>query len=373
MKPTLFRCSSIGKLMTAPASIDPALITPEVEAIQAKKERTDEEKALLEDLKLRTLSEGAKTYIRELVRQEIWGVDFSFSSKYTEKGKAVEAEGLALLNRVRGLTLAKNTERRSDGQITGEADTVDLGPRRCGHDLKCSWSLQTFPAFVRDCQDSLYEWQMRGYMRLWDVDRWEVNYAMVNTPEELLGQYEPQQLHLVEHIPEHMRLTTWAIERDRALEAQMDVKLELARAYYAQCIAEFTATHPEPAPAARDAAPPQPELICFDLATQSDLHVEVEMAPIPALQPAPPATTQPAALDQLQLQELVASGQTLKLGQINARLGIFEISATTANAVGVQTVKDRGAVHMPATSFAAFCDGLIAHIADVRDSFQAQP
>jgi hypothetical protein len=84
------------------------------------------------------------------------------------------------------------------------------------------------------------------------------------------------------------------------------------------------------------------------------------MAPIPALQPAPPAATQPAVLDQLQLQELVASGQTLTLGQTNARLGIFEISAATADAVGVQTVEDRGAVHMPATSFAAFCDGLIA-------------
>ncbi|WP_392457132.1 hypothetical protein [Delftia tsuruhatensis] len=358
--------------MTAPASIDPALITPEVEAIQAKKERTDQEKALLEDLKLRTLSEGAKTYIRELVRQEIWGVDFNFSSKYTEKGKAVEAEGLALLNRVRGLTLIKNTERRSDGQITGEADTVDL-VRRCGHDLKCSWSLQTFPAFVRDCEDSLYAWQMRGYMRLWNLDRWEVNYAMVDTPEELLGPYEPQELHLVSHLPEHLRLTTWAIERDRTLEAQMDIKLELARTYYAQCIAEFAATHPEPAPAASAEASPQPELIGFDLATQPDLHIEVEIAPIPTPQPEPPAAPQPAALDQQQLQELVACGQTLKLGQINARLGIFEISATTANAVGVQTVKDRGAVHMPATSFAAFCNGLIAHITDVRDSFQAQP
>jgi hypothetical protein len=170
-----------------------------------------------------------------------------------------------------------------------------------------------------------------------------------------------------------MRLTTWTIERDRALEAQMDVKLELARAYYAQCIAEFAVTHPEPAPAVRDEAPPQPELIGFDLATQPDLHAEVDIAPVPALQPAPPAAPSPAALDQQQLQELVSSGQTLKLGQINARLGIFEISATTANAVGVQTVKDRGAVHMPATSFAAFCDGLIAHITDVRDSFQALP
>ena len=373
MREILFRCSSIGKLMTAPVSIDPALITPEVEAIQTKKKRTDEEKALLERLKLGTLSETAKTYIRELVRQELWGVNFEVSSKYTDKGLAVEAEGLALLNRVRGLALVKNTERRSDGQITGEADTVDLGPRRCGHDLKCSWSLQTFPAFVRDCEDSLYAWQMRGYMRLWDLERWEVNYAMVDTPEELLGPYEPQELHLVSHLPEHLRLTTWAIERDRTLEAQMDIKLELARAYYAQCIAEFAATHPEPAPAASDEAPPQPELIGFDLATQPDLHVEVEIAPIPTPQSEPPAAPQPAGLDQQQLQELVASGQTLKLGQINARLGILEVSAITANAVGVQTVKERGAVHMPASSFTAFCNGLIAHITDVRDSYQAQP
>ncbi|WP_245587289.1 hypothetical protein [Comamonas composti] len=80
MREILFRCSSIGKLMAAPVSIAPALITPEVKAIQVKKVRTDDEKAVLEELKLRTLSEGAKTYIRELVRQELWGVDFEVSS-----------------------------------------------------------------------------------------------------------------------------------------------------------------------------------------------------------------------------------------------------------------------------------------------------
>lgn len=247
MREILFRCSSIGKLMTEPKSIDPALITPDVQTIIDSRKRSDDDKAALEALKMRTLSEGAKTYIRELVRQEVWGVDFEVSSKYTDKGLAVEAESLALLNRVRGLALVKNTERRDDGLITGEADTVDLGPRRCGHDLKSSWSLQTFPAFVKDCEDSLYAWQMRGYMRLWDLDRWEVNYAMVDTPEELLGPYEPQELHLVSHIPEHLRLTTWCIERDRELERQMDVKLLAARAYYAQCVEEFAATHPEPA------------------------------------------------------------------------------------------------------------------------------
>lgn len=289
MREILFRCSSIGKLMTEPKSIDPALITPDVQTIIDSRKRSDEDKALLEALKLRTLSEGAKTYIRELVRQEIWGVDFEVSSKYTDKGLAVEAESLALLNRVRGLALVKNAERRDDGLITGEADTVDLGPRRCGHDLKSSWSLQTFPAFVKDCEDALYAWQMRGYMRLWDLDRWEVNYAMVDTPEELLGPYEPQELHLVSHLPEHLRLTTWAIERDRELERQMDVKLLAARAYYAHCVEEFAATHPEPAHFAAlgaDAA-----------ATTAQVLATAKRPPAAARQPAPqPKAAAPAAV-----------------------------------------------------------------------------
>ena len=293
MREILFRCSSIGKLMTEPKSIDPALITPDVQTIIDSRKRSDDDKAVLEALKLRTLSEGAKTYIRELVRQEIWGVDFEVSSKYTDKGLAVEAEGLALLNRVRGLALVKNAERRDDGLITGESDTVDLGPRRCGHDLKCSWSLQTFPAFVRDCEDSLYAWQMRGYMRLWDLDRWEVNYTMVDTPEDLLGPYEPQELHLVSHIPEHLRLTTWAIERDRELERQMDVKLLAARAYYAQCVEEFAATHPEPAHFAALGA----DAAAAAAAATAQILATAQRPPAAPRQPAPqPKAAAPAAV-----------------------------------------------------------------------------
>jgi len=77
MREILFRCSSIGKLMGAPVSIDPSMVTPDVQKILDSKKRTDEEKARIEGLKLRTLSEGAKTYVRELVRQEIWGKPWS--------------------------------------------------------------------------------------------------------------------------------------------------------------------------------------------------------------------------------------------------------------------------------------------------------
>ena len=212
MREDLIRCSSLGKIMTEPKT--------KVEGV---------------------LSVGAKTYIRELAQQEILGIDFEFSGKEIEKGLEVEDASIALLNRVRKLSLTKNAERKSNGLITGECDLYDAGRKR-GHDLKSSWSAKTFPGWVKDCEDRLYEWQMRGYMLLWDADEWEVNYALVDTPERLIG-YEPLQMHIVNHIPEYMRLTTWLIERDFTKERAIKEKVEAAQIYYREVIAEFDQQH----------------------------------------------------------------------------------------------------------------------------------
>jgi len=208
----LIRCSSLGKIMTEPKT--------KAEGV---------------------LSVGARTYIRELAQQEIFGIDFTFSSKEIEKGIEVEEQSIALLNRVRGLALAKNSERKNNGLITGECDLYDAARKR-GHDLKSSWSAKTFPGWVKDCEDKLYEWQMRGYMMLWGADEWEVNYALVDTPERLIG-YEDMCMHLVGHIPEHQRLTSWVIQRDDAKEALIREKVEAAQDYYAQAIFEFEEHH----------------------------------------------------------------------------------------------------------------------------------
>lgn len=208
----LFRCSSIGKLMTEPRS---------------KSEGP--------------LSVGAKTYIRELAAQEIFGVDFEVSSKPMEKGIECEEESIQLLNRVRGLSLSKNTERKTNDFITGEADLFHAEAKR-GHDIKSSWSIATFPICVDDCEDKLYEWQMRGYMALWDADEWEVNYCLVDTPDRLVT-FEPMQLHVVSHIPEHMRVTTWTVKRDAEKEAAIFEKVKFAREYFNQVIEEFDKAH----------------------------------------------------------------------------------------------------------------------------------
>ena len=212
MSELLIRCSSIGKLMTEP---------------KTKAEGP--------------LSVGAKTHIRNLVAQEIFGVDFEVSSKEMEKGILLEPDAIALLNRVRGMNLVKNTERKQNAWLTGECDLFNP-PGRRGHDLKVSWSVATFPIVVLDCEDKLYEWQMRGYMQLWDADEWEVNYALLSTPEHLC-RYEPPSMHFVDHIPDHMRLTTWLVKRDADKERAMAEKVRAARDYYAEVLADFDRIH----------------------------------------------------------------------------------------------------------------------------------
>lgn len=208
----LFRCSSIGKLMTEP---------------KTKAEGP--------------LSVGAKTYIRTLVSEEIFGIDFEVTSKPMEKGIRMEGEAIQLLNRVRGLNLEKNTERRFDEFITGEADLFNVAAMR-GHDLKCAWSVATFPIVVKDCEDKVYEWQMRGYMRLWKAKEWSVDYALLSTPEDLC-KWEPQTMHFVDHIPEHMRLTSWTVTHCQEKEDAMIEKVKAAREYYALVVEEFASTH----------------------------------------------------------------------------------------------------------------------------------
>jgi len=169
------------------------------------------------------------------------GIEDVITSKEMEKGIECEPESIALLNRVLGLSLVKNTERRTRHGITGECDLFDA-PARRGYDLKTSWSSRTWPAFVADAEDPVYEWQARAYMMLWDADEWEIDYALIDTPERLIG-YEDFSMHTVGHIPEHMRLTRWIIPRDFDKERLMIERVAAAREFLGDAIREFDQTH----------------------------------------------------------------------------------------------------------------------------------
>lgn len=185
------------------------------------------------------LSVGAKTAITTMAKEFIYGYDTIITSKYMDKGLQVEDRSIALLNSVLFTNYVKNTERRTNDWITGECDIV--GSDRI-HDIKSSWSLSTFPVLASQGKDTTYEWQGRAYMMLWDMDTFEIDYCMVNTPDSLIG-YEPYNIHIVEHIAPELRVTRVVYQRDKELEDKIKLKVDAARKYYEHVIKEISHQH----------------------------------------------------------------------------------------------------------------------------------
>lgn len=191
--------SSIGSLMTSPKS---------------KAER---------------LSQGAKTYIKGKAKEDFYGYRSEINSKYIQKGLMQEQDSIDLLNTVRFEAYIKNSVRMIDKHMTGEADIVT---DNLIIDVKTSWSLDTFPALPEEGYESKYEWQLRGYMMLYDLPRAELIYCMVTTSNELLNEWENLAMHRVDHIAPEKRITVLSFERDHEKEKEIIEKLSAATDYY---------------------------------------------------------------------------------------------------------------------------------------------
>lgn len=203
------RCSSLSKIMTEPKSKD------------------------------EVLSVGAKTYIEDLAKEFVYNFQRIVSSKEMEKGSIVEDQSIALLNEVLFANFVKNTERKTNDWITGECD-IFSGVKI--HDIKSPWSLATFPATVFAGRDKDYEWQLRGYMMLWDCDQSEIDYCMVNTPDELI-RFEDVSMHYVDHIDPTLRVTRVPYVRDKSLEDKIKTKVDAARVYFDNICAQIAIEH----------------------------------------------------------------------------------------------------------------------------------
>ena len=189
--------------------------------------------------KTEVLSKGAKTALDKMAKEFVYGFNEVVSGKYMEKGVIVESQSLDLYNSVFFENYKKNTERKTNEWLTGECD-IFTGSKII--DLKSSWSLATFPATIEEGRNIAYEWQLRAYMMLWDVDEAEIAYCMVNTPDELI-KFEQEELHFVDHIAEHLRVTIVPYKRDKDLEEKIKQKVEAAREYLKFKVSEINRQH----------------------------------------------------------------------------------------------------------------------------------
>ena len=195
--------SSLGKLMTTPKS------------------------------KTENLSQGAKTYIRQVAKQDFFGYRVELDNKYINKGKDQEQDSIDLLNAVRFTKYHKNIFRLEDEYLTGECDI--LADDRV-IDIKTSWNLETWPATPGEAHDNDYEWQGRAYLMLYEREIFELVFCMVTTKDEFLNQWEQIDLHRVDHIAPEKRITSVIYERDLEKEELIREKLIFANEYYSQYI-----------------------------------------------------------------------------------------------------------------------------------------
>jgi len=194
-------------------------------------------------LKSEVLSVGAKTHIEALARRKVYGYDEpELRSKYLDKGILCEPMAIELYNSVNFKSLVKREGRITKGCLTGECDLID-GDKIV--DVKCSWSLESFPVTKReaeaDAKKAGYEWQGRAYMLLYDKMSHTVAYCMINTPLDLL--YDEQGCHNVDHLPDEMKITTVRFERDYAKDNAIIDKLVHAKQYYDSVIKEIKRDH----------------------------------------------------------------------------------------------------------------------------------
>lgn len=168
-RPLLFRCSSLGKLMTEPQS------------------KADREAG--------RLSKTATAYLDAFLFKYKYNREKPFSNKYTIKGTQVEKSGIDLYCEVYGEFALKNTEWFNDDTIGG---TPDIIFKNKVVDIKSSWDAVSFMAQKEVNKD--YYWQLCGYCRLLNLTKAELVFCLSNTPETLI-----QKEFMAEYYKNEMR------------------------------------------------------------------------------------------------------------------------------------------------------------------------
>ena len=171
----------------------------------------------------------AKSYIKQVAKENFYGYRSEINNKYIQKGLMQEQDSIDLLNTVRFEGYEKNTVRMVNEVMTGECDIITNDSII---DIKTSWSLDTFPVMAEDGYDTLYEWQLRAYMMLYDRPKAELIYCMVTTSNELLNEWENLDIHRVDHIAPEKRITVLSFERNEDKEIEMLDRLKWASEYY---------------------------------------------------------------------------------------------------------------------------------------------
>jgi hypothetical protein len=159
MKDILFRCSSLGYLMTDPRS------------------------------KNETLSETTKTHLVDVYVSKTYNRFNEISAKQLSKGNHTEEDSITTVSRVTGIFFKKNEDHLSNDYIKGTPDLFTgekIYNAETIRDTKSSWDMYSFFRAKAKKIDPMYYWQGTGYMWLTGAKSCTIDYCLNNTPFDLV-------------------------------------------------------------------------------------------------------------------------------------------------------------------------------------------
>ena len=193
--------------------------------------------------KAAVISDTAKSAIRDIVKEDLYGFRSFTGNQHTAKGNLLEDLAIEMSGKMRLRNYQKHVGRVENELITGECDVLDL-KNKLIIDTKCTWDIGTHPFFADEAMEKVkkagYDIQMQAYMWLYDCDVANIDFWLFPCPPELLNGWDDidQLVHLVEKIDIRERKTTVVIERDEAIIQKIKDKVPHCQEYYAKLFAE---------------------------------------------------------------------------------------------------------------------------------------
>lgn len=194
-----------------------------------------------------SMSETAKSYIEQWLKEQLYNRTKQFSNKYTEKGLLVESDAIKYLSELRGENYIKNVLYFDSEHFIG---TPDIITKDAVIDIKCSWDCFTFPLFDLELPNNDYYYQMQVYMDLTNTNSAEVVYLLMDAPDDIIDRealLEARRLRLEEiemdlfdqvkdrmtytGLDDSLRVKSFKIERNDAVIQKIKDRVEECRQY----------------------------------------------------------------------------------------------------------------------------------------------
>jgi hypothetical protein len=203
-----FRSSSFGNLMTEARGS--ALTETQAKTLSDFEDRireglkplTEPQRKTYLDLKARRdappkLSDTAESEIEKIWLLYERGYYGELDNKYVNKGLFNEQLGLGIVSDHVGKLILKNEDRVYKNNLTGEADGFFIiDGKKTVVDVKCSWDPNTFK---NGKLSNVYEYQLRCYMYLYDVEEAWLCYCLTDAPDHIVTFLKRKEFYKYYH------------------------------------------------------------------------------------------------------------------------------------------------------------------------------